>query len=134
MSCTTKPDLPDNFRFELDLVKILSIPIFQTFSFVVVARVAIMSAKAAYNKFLELEKLSNPIANPLPVGIKSSTDVNHGWEVFILVIFCVILRLILALVRWHSRLRYFKAKRSSSSCLCALYYTFLYPNGIGNNH
>ena len=96
-----------------------------------------MSAKAAYNKFLELEKLSKLSTTSTPndklnsVGIKSDDGLYQGLEVIFLIVLYIFFRFFLALVKWYGRLCYFKARRNTSS-LQTLYYTFLYSSGAGD--
>ena len=98
-----------------------------------------MSATAALEKWLELKKNSAlPILSTQPIlgELKSqNADLNLVSEKILnVLIFSLVYILILILVgfvNWLSRYLYFKAKRPNSTLVHSLYYTLLYPSGIG---
>ena len=99
-----------------------------------------VSATAALEKWLELKKNSAlPIfsAQPILGELKSqNADLNLVSEKILnVLIFSLVYILILILagfINWFSRYLYFKAKRPNCTIVHSLYYTMLYPSGIGN--
>ena len=99
-----------------------------------------MSATAALEKWLELRKKSAlPIFSAQPILGElqaQSSDLSLVSEKILnVVIFSLVYILILILagfINWFSRYLYFKAKRPNCTIVHSLYYTMLYPSGIGN--
>ena len=98
-----------------------------------------MSATAALEKWLELKKNSAlPIFSAQPILGElqaQNSDLSLVSEKILnIVIFSLVYILILILagfINWFSRYLYFKAKRPSCTIVHSLYYTMLYPSGIG---
>ena len=98
-----------------------------------------MSATAALEKWLELKKKSAlPIFSAQPILGElqaQSSDLSLVSEKILnVVIFSLVYILILILagfMNWFSRYLYFKAKRPNCTIVHSLYYTMLYPSGIG---
>ena len=99
-----------------------------------------MSAAAVLKKLLELQKNSalpifqdNP---PILQELKSQNeDLNVFYEkLFSMLVFSlvyILIHILFRLTNWLSRYMYFKAKRPSSTLVHSLYYTLVYPSGIG---
>ena len=99
-----------------------------------------MSATAALEKWLELKRKSAlPIFSAQPIlgelQAQSSDLSLISEKILNVVIFSLVYILILILagfINWFSRYLYFKAKRPNCTLVHSLYYTMLYPSGIGN--
>ena len=99
-----------------------------------------MSATAALEKWLELKRKSAlPIFSAQPIlgelQAQSSDLSLISEKILNVVIFSLVYILILILagfINWFSRYLYFKAKRPNCTIVHSLYYTMLYPSGIGN--
>ena len=99
-----------------------------------------MSAAAVLKKLLELKKNSAlPVFQDNPPIFQELKSQNEDLSVFSekifnLLIFSVIyilIHILFGLTNWLSRYMYFKAKRPRCSLVHSLYYTLLYPSGIG---
>ena len=98
-----------------------------------------MSATAALEKWLELKKNSAlPIFSAQPILGElqaQNSDLSLVSEKILnVVIFSLVYILVLILagfINWFSRYLYFKAKRPNCTIVHSLYYTMLYPSGIG---
>ena len=98
-----------------------------------------MSATAALEKWLELKKNSAlPILSTQPIlgELKSqNSDLSLISEkilnVLIFSLIYLIIHVLIGFTNWLSRYLYFKAKRPSCTLVHSLYYTLLYPSGIG---
>ena len=98
-----------------------------------------MSATAALEKWLELKKnsaLPSFSSQPILGELKSqNADLSLVSEkIFNVLIFSLIylmVHILIGFTNWLSRYLYFKAKRPSCTFVHSLYYTLLYPSGIG---
>ena len=99
-----------------------------------------MSAAAVLKKLLELKKNSAlPVFQDNPPIFQELKSQNEDLSVFSekifnLLIFSVIyilIHILFGLTNWLSRYLYFKARRPSSTLVHSLYYTLVYPSGIG---
>ena len=99
-----------------------------------------MSAAAVLKKLLELQKNSAlPIFQddpPLYQELKSQTEELSFFSekilnVLIFSIVYIFIHILCGFLNWLSRYMYFKAKRPSSTLVHSLYYTLVYPSGIG---
>ena len=99
-----------------------------------------MSAAAVLKKLLELKKNSAlPVFQDNPPILQELKSQNEDLSVFsekifnvlIFSIIYILIHILCGFLNWFSRYMYFKAKRPRCSLVHSLYYTLLYPSGIG---
>ena len=117
-------------RFVCKYLDLLKIVILFILKFGIFSLLLKMSAEAAYQKWLQ-----SALPSVSKADTKSDEQMVFSGQTMEFVIFAalyILLRIIISLFNWYSRYNYFKSKRTVS-VIHAMYYSWFYCSGIGNN-